>query len=73
MSGSCSIYPLIPSQINQSEDNPESRYRNVLSVKADESEILLAIVSNFRRFFGAATFNLLCFFGRNMQADLRVI
>ena len=45
MGGSCSIRPLIPSQIQQPEDNPESRYRNVLSVRADEQEIFLALVS----------------------------
>ncbi len=41
----CSIYPLSPEDedLELIKDNSESRYRNVLSLKADEREIMLAV------------------------------
>lgn len=40
----CSIYPLTPQDgAGLMWDNPEARYRNVLSVKVDENDIMLAV------------------------------
>ena len=41
----CSIQPLAPEDedLELLKDNTESKYRNVLSVMADECEIMLAI------------------------------
>ena len=43
MQGNCSRYPVTPTSDLADEYNPESKYRNVLTVKADTSEILIAL------------------------------
>ena len=39
----CSFYPVVPTSDLADEHNPESKYRNVLAMKADETEIFIAL------------------------------
>ena len=41
--GKCSFYPVFPTSDLADEHNPESKYRNVLAMKADASEIVIAL------------------------------
>ena len=39
----CSVHPVVPTSDLADEHNPESKYRNVLAMKADETEIFIAL------------------------------
>ena len=41
--GKCSFYPVIPTSDLADEHNPESKYRNILAMKADATEIVIAL------------------------------
>ena len=60
----CSIYPLTSdgSELLDRKDcnSPESRYRNILSFKADENEIILAVDNGNVEVYDRATRKLTC-------------
>lgn len=63
----CSIFPIFPTlESGPTDDNPENRYRNVLTLKADEKEIMIALVRrswiiNFVHFILKVVFDALIF------------